>query len=164
MKSIKLFAALGLFAAAVSSTATGAVLSQLYSPVGRYDDMLSTRGPIPVFVRGSPFANDPGNQGVVAALQRHTMTPNVKYVPSTSPNAQGYHVVLAFGGFVPGINYCDTSADFPVAMSAASGMRIAAVYCYGKQLRSQALVSGAAAGAPSDANFNDMMATLTAEW
>lgn len=166
MKSSKLFALIGLLSATGAGSATAAVVSQVYSPFGRYDDMLyaASLGPIPVFVRGNPFAGDSGNQGVIVALQRHTRLSNLKYVAAASPDSPGYHVVLAFGGFVPGVNYCAGRADFPLASSAASGTQVAAIYCLGRQLRSQALVSGEPSRAPSDANFDSMMAALATEW
>lgn len=165
--SVKLLAAAGAISAALTGAADAAIVSQVYSPFGggrSYDlPYAASLGPIPVVIHGSPFAGDRDGRGVVAALQRHTSLPNLRFAPAGGSGAGGYRLVLAFGGFVPGVNYCAGRAEVPVSASAQTGQQVAASFCIGSQLHSQALVTGSPSRDPTETNFQSMMAALMTE-
>jgi hypothetical protein len=163
--SASVIAAAALAVAACSSTA---VVSQYYSPIGkgytRADlNYAATFGPIPVYVRGSPFASDPGNAGIVEALQRHITTPNLRFVPVGAPGTQGYRLILAFGDFTPGANYCGGDPNFPLSGTLAGGTNVSASFCLGNYLYGQAHVANGPSRDPRDPTFDAMMEALALE-
>lgn len=167
MRRLRSVLAGGAAATVLAATAGhAAIVSQYYSPyphnIGGPSDIFyaASLGPMPVFVRGSPFAGDPGHDGLVAAFQRHTSVPLLRFVPVAAPGNIGYRIVVAFGDFVPGVNYCDGRPDFPVSGSPPGQTRMAVSFCLNTSLYAQALVTGGAAYSPADPAFSDMVGSL----
>ena len=155
-------------AALLGGCGNATVVSNVYSPYGgryAYRDInyAASLGPLPVFVRGSPFAGDRGNLGVAAALQRHTSVPGLRFVPVADPATAGYRLVLAFGTFVPGVNYCGGRGDFPVSIPSSGRTEVAATFCLANYVHSQAQITGGPARDPADPNFDSMMGALINE-
>ena len=104
------FAAVCGLAALTAACDGVVVVSQVYSTQSQLDNNVgsfsyfATMTPIAVYVRGSPFANDPNNEGVAAALQRTSSIPNLRFVGAATPPTTGYVVVMARGQFLPNVN------------------------------------------------------------
>lgn len=167
MRSLALALTASLAAASLAGCGGIVSVSQTYSAYSggsAADDLnfAGAQGPVPVLVRGNPFA-DPGNAGVVAALQRHISLPGVEFRASPAPLNATYWLVLAFGDFMPGVNYCEGRNDFAISEPVPGRTRIAATFCIGNFLRSQALVSGGATASPADPAFDTLTGALVGE-
>jgi hypothetical protein len=152
MSPFRRFHTLGLFAAgaALAACAPGqsglSPVSQLYydySFVANEVGYAAQFGPVPVYVRGGPFANERDARAIVDVMNTNRYVGDLVFTPATAPSPRGYSIVLAYGPLVPGFNYCAAPADFAVG-TPTQGLQITGAFCTTGRLRSVGMVTGPA--------------------
>ncbi|HUN52051.1 MAG TPA: hypothetical protein VMU42_13080 [Candidatus Sulfotelmatobacter sp.] len=148
-----LLLALLLAACAGSGVRIGALdQSPAYDPsLVRYVTRLGTMA---VEVHGSPFGSSGSDAAPVAAvLSAPGWLGAVRFVPADIHD-RGYRLVLVFGAGAG-----EACSDLPALpqVSAAAGLHVQASFCAGRQVLSSLVADGAAAGAPTDLAFRQMM-------
>lgn len=130
-------------------------------------DLAAASGPSLAVIRNDPFPADRGNAGVLAAMQGRNLGPRMYFTQQPRPDDRyGYKVILDFGGSPPG-GYAQCAATpAPAATTQPSGrISVAASFCVGDLLLTDAYGSISGASGPDDPRFQrligDMMVALT---
>lgn len=162
MRTSRIMTAIGLTSALVAGTATAraAVVYSNYYASGYSPSQVqlaSASGETLAVILGQPFANDPGNAGVVAAMQGQNPGPKLHFTQTPRPDDKyGYKVVMAFGGVAGGYGtLCKVPSDGYVR--ASSPTEVSAAFCVGHHELSYASAWTSSATSPNDPNFRSMM-------
>lgn len=129
--------------------------------------LAAANNPALAVIRGDPFANDPNNAGVLAAMQGRNFGPKIYFAQTPRPDDRyGYKVVLDFG--VSGYGYgsaCEAGPAPPNPRPPGERIDVAAAFCVGDVLLTDASGSVSGATSPDDPRFRrligDIMVALT---
>lgn len=165
MRTSRIVTALGLTTALVAGAgvARAAIVysnyyDSSYSP--SQVQLASASGDTQAVIIGQPFANDPGNAGVVAAMQAQNPGPKLHFAQLPQPGDKyGYKVVMAFGGAAGGYG---TLCSVPAGAYGRAGdpTQVSAAFCVGDRELSYASAWTTSASSPTDPNFRRMMSDV----
>lgn len=126
----------------------------------------SAVGPTLAVIRDNPFPGDAGNAAVLAAMQERNYGPRLYFVQTPRPDDRyGYKVVMDFGSATPSTTLCQRGPTPSSARAASGRVVVAAAFCIGDLLLSDATGAVEGVSGPDDPRFRrligDILVALT---
>ncbi|HJS30346.1 MAG TPA: hypothetical protein VJ924_00025 [Alphaproteobacteria bacterium] len=157
-------AILALAGCAGVSTVTNFYYNSAYTPA--HVTLAAANNPSQAVIRGSPFANDIDNQGVIAAMQGQNWGPKMFFAPTPRPDdLYGYKMVIAFNGMGPNNDALCKAPPAPAKPSGGDRIDASIAFCVGEVLLTDASGHITGVSGPEDPKFkrliSDLMLTIT---